>query len=332
MIHKNRTVRLITRIAVGFASVMGLSAPAFAFEPVLPDRAELRATDETPGTSAGLPSEPNVDGKGTRQAAEGTVTRSAWAIPESALTTLQILDPIREQLDADGYQTVFECKDFDCGGFDFRFALDLLPEPDMRVDLGDYRYLLAARATAQGPEYVALTISRGPATGYVHVTNVVPGLPIEPEPAQAAEDTEESSPFSPTLEISPTGDLPDLIRVLNQNGRVALDDLVFQTGSSALGEEEFESLRILGTYLRSNPGTRIVLVGHTDASGSLDNNIALSRRRAGAVLGRLAERHNVPSVQMTAEGVGFLVPRAPNATEEGRALNRRVEAVKLIGE
>lgn len=324
---------MTTRFAAGFLSVVGLSTSAFAFDPVLPDRAEQRSTDEVLGSSVSLPSEPNINGNGARQAAEGTVTRTAWAIPESALTTLQILDPLRDQLGTQSYQVVFECKDFDCGGFDFRFGLDLLPEPDMRVDLGDYRYLLAARATAEGPEYVALTISRGPATGYIHLTNVTPGVPAEPAPTPEAEPvSEEDSSLSPTLEITTSGVAPELIQVLNENGRVALDDLVFQTGSSALGEGEFQSLQVLGAYLRANSEAQIVLVGHTDASGSLDNNIALSRRRAGAVLGRLAERHNVDRAQMTAEGVGFLVPRAPNDTEEGRASNRRVEAVKLISE
>ena len=44
-------------------------------------------------------------------------------------TTLQILAPLRDQLSEAGYEIIFECAANDCGGFDFRYALDLLPEP-----------------------------------------------------------------------------------------------------------------------------------------------------------------------------------------------------------
>jgi outer membrane protein OmpA-like peptidoglycan-associated protein len=69
------------------------------------------------------------------------------------------------------------------------------------------------------------------------------------------------------------------------------------------------------------------LVGHTDASGSLAANIAVSERRAEAVAQVLIDRYGVDRDRVTAEGVGFLAPRATNQTEEGRQKNRRVEVV-----
>jgi len=74
---------------------------------------------------------------------------------------------------------------------------------------------------------------------------------------------------------------------------------------------------------------RVALVGHTDAKGGLETNVALSQRRAASVLERLAGRYKVPRVQMESNGMGYLSPVANNTTREGRDANRRVEAVLL---
>jgi OOP family OmpA-OmpF porin len=71
----------------------------------------------------------------------------------------------------------------------------------------------------------------------------------------------------------------------------------------------------------------VALVGHTDALGSLAGNTDLSRARAVSVRERLIAEYAVPAAQLTAEGVGYLAPRATNQTEDGRARNRRVEAI-----
>jgi OOP family OmpA-OmpF porin len=65
--------------------------------------------------------------------------------------------------------------------------------------------------------------------------------------------------------------------------------------------------------------------------GTLDSNIALSQARAEAVRMRLIEDHGVAPERVEAHGIGFLAPRAPNRTETGRDLNRRVEAVVIAG-
>ena len=72
-----------------------------------------------------------------------------------------------------------------------------------------------------------------------------------------------------------------------------------------------------------------MLVGHTDTVGSLDANIALSRRRAEAVRARLVEAHGVDGARIDARGVGYLAPAVANDSDEGREANRRVEAVLL---
>jgi OOP family OmpA-OmpF porin len=106
-----------------------------------------------------------------------------------------------------------------------------------------------------------------------------------------------------------------------------LADLSFETGSSRLSAGPFPALDELAAYMAANPGRSVTLVGHTDASGALEPNVALSRARARAVRERLIADYGIAAGRIAADGVGYLMPLAPNVTEEGRALNRRVEAV-----
>ena len=68
----------------------------------------------------------------------------------------------------------------------------------------------------------------------------------------------------------------------------------------------------------------MVLIGHTDSQGSAPHNLDLSQRRAAAVYLWLIQR-GVDSGRLRSDGRGLMEPIADNATEQGRALNRRVE-------
>ena len=74
----------------------------------------------------------------------GQVTRTAWKIEAGSEGSEQIMDGLTVQLQDAGWNVDFACADDPCGGYDFRFASNTLPAPEMYVDLGDYRYLLAS--------------------------------------------------------------------------------------------------------------------------------------------------------------------------------------------
>lgn len=80
--------------------------------------------------------------------------------------------------------------------------------------------------------------------------------------------------------------------------------------------------------LQANPGLRLNLVGHTDAIGAADYNMMLSALRAQSVAMWLVSR-GVDSSRLATSGRGFYEPLADNGTEYGRALNRRVQAIKM---
>lgn len=98
----------------------------------------------------------------------------------------------------------------------------------------------------------------------------------------------------------------------------------FASGSSSLDSRLFPTLDRIAATLNEYPETTITVVGHTDSVGSADSNRALSGSRAAAVANYLGQR-GVRRDRMVIDNRGELEPVADNATEAGRAQNRRVE-------
>ena len=274
----------------------------------------ITAQDESPSDSVRLPREAWRETASPSQV-EGAIRRTAYS-GDANLTTLQLLEPSRTALEAEGYEVMFTCADAACGGFDFRFQLDLLPAPEMHVDLGNYRYLLMEKPGAE-PHTVSFVASSSTTAGFLHVTEVFTSRNEATDPAEPIE-----TPVSQT----PTN--TDLIDTLLTDGHAILADLEFATGSSELGPGPYPSLVALADWLEKTPTARVVLVGHTDAVGSLEANAALSNRRAASVLARLTSL-GVRAGQLQSAGAGALSPVTNNLTDTGRAENRRVEVVLL---
>ncbi|QBY01976.1 OmpA family protein [Rhodophyticola sp. CCM32] len=315
-------------LSLGLA-VIGLPAPAAALDLHMPAAARL-VLDQTEAMDRyQMPTGPwSPTGGMISQDKEGQINRYVWQVVPFGGTCAQLLAPLRAQLVTDGYEVLYSCSDQNCGGFDFRFGMDVAPEPDMHVDLDDFIYLAARKETGDATYDVALLVSRGGGNGYIHMIQISPpGEPV-PEVTQSTRAPADEGTVPPP--VSATAGIADnatLISALETTGRATLEGLHFQTGASALPEQENTSLTVLADYLIRHPARRVVLVGHTDAEGSLQNNIALSRARAAAVRSYLVSALNVPATQIRAEGIGYLSPRAPNDTNEGRERNRRVEVV-----
>ncbi|MBK0325873.1 OmpA family protein [Rhodobacteraceae bacterium F11138] len=284
----------------------------------LPDGAQQVSNRVSPLDSYALPVAP-FDGQSVpTQQFEGRVERDTWRLSGTALTTLQLLDPLRDQIARAGYEIVFQCQDRECGGFDFRFQTEVVPAPDMQVDIRNYRFVSAVRGSDRA---ISLLVSRSRTAAYVQVITVAPGEDV----ATAIPPGGQPGTGSGIVDAN------DPIRELTERGHVVLGDLDFATGADALGPGPYRSLQRLASHLRENPDLRIAVVGHTDSSGALQDNIALSKRRAAAVRTRLIEEHGVSAARVEAEGMGYLAPVASNLTAQGREANRRVEAILLPG-
>jgi OOP family OmpA-OmpF porin len=307
---------MIRRAALTLAAMLPLpelTGPARAAPLVLPDDA-LRTLQRDGGAVAAGPAGPAGVPLVPRT---GTVAAEAWRLPGTA-STEAVMAGLAAQLASAGWTTLFTCETRACGGFDFRYGLPVIPEPDMHVSLGDFRYL----AAQDGDRAVGVLVSRSGDAAHVEITRIGPsglaGMPPATAPSRPAD-----TPVATEQQATPDAFVARLLA----DGHVALDDLEFATGAAALAEGELRSLALLAAFLEANPERRLTLVGHTDSAGALAANIALSRRRAETVAEVLVTRFGADRRRIAAEGAGWLAPRATNATPEGRQLNRRVEAV-----
>ncbi|KIO78364.1 membrane protein [Pedobacter lusitanus] len=102
--------------------------------------------------------------------------------------------------------------------------------------------------------------------------------------------------------------------------------ILFDFDSANLKAQAKENVKSLSGSLEKYPDTEIKVIGHTDSRGTETYNMSLSERRAAAVKA-YAVSQGVPSSRLTTVGKGFSEPIADNATDAGRAANRRVEIV-----
>ena len=107
--------------------------------------------------------------------------------------------------------------------------------------------------------------------------------------------------------------------------KMTLKGVFFDSGKATIKRESFAALEEAADFLFNNDGLEVVIEGHTDSRGSLATNLALSQRRADAVMKYLVVNHGIDPKRLEAQGIGPKDPIAGNETAEGRALNRRIE-------
>jgi outer membrane protein OmpA-like peptidoglycan-associated protein len=113
------------------------------------------------------------------------------------------------------------------------------------------------------------------------------------------------------------------------SGHSVVNGILFDTGKADVKPESAPALKAVVDTLTQDPKLKVYVVGHTDNVGAVAANIDLSKRRAAAVVQVLsAAPYNIAAGRMQSFGDGPTAPVASNDTEDGRALNRRVELVK----
>lgn len=305
---------------IRFAVFLGLvlwAAPAFAVDLNLPTAARLLVERNTSPDRYHAPLAAYSENALPTQMFEGDIARATWRLDATGMTALQVLRPLRDQLEAAGFRIVLDCISSVCGGFDFRFATEVLPAPNMFVNINAFQFITALRGAADAPtEVVTVLASTTAASAYIQI--------IQAGGAKK-KVVATGEPPVPHVKVVPG----NLAEALIGQGHAVLDGLDFETGTSDLGQGKFPSLEQLATIMAARPTLRIALVGHTDTVGGLNTNIALSRRRAQSVRQRLISEHGIAGGRMEADGMGYLSPVASNLDEVGREANRRVEVVLL---
>jgi len=107
--------------------------------------------------------------------------------------------------------------------------------------------------------------------------------------------------------------------------------ILFDVDKATLKDEAKTNIDKLAVILKKYPDTNVLIEGHTDATGTEEHNLELSKERAQSVSNYLAQL-GVDPARFTATGYGELQPIASNDTQEGRQQNRRVELAVMAND
>lgn len=313
-------------------------------DPLKTDSDDDRLTDMEEVTKKTDPTKPDTDGDGLTEGEEFAHGTDPFD-PDSdkdGLTDGEEVhtwhsDPLRSDSDADGISDLEEIRvhktdprsqDSDNDGLGDRRELELRSNPAVADTDGDglsdgeeiHRYKtdpLKADSDADGsPDGMEISAGSDPARRDSDSDGIVDGedgCPDAPETVNNYRD-DDGCPDSPPLTTE----------VLRAGMTLVIDGLLFAEGSAEVDATAREVLAATLQTLRENPSTVVEIGAHTDSKGEAAANLELSRQRAEAVIQYLSAQ-GIDAAKLRARGYGETQPRAGNATEAGRARNRRIE-------
>src|SRR6478752_1754419 len=234
---------------------------------------------------------------------EGRITRIAYRTNPGP-SILEVSRNFETQLAKAGFETLLACDTDACGAIPFTEDIDTLPVPQMWVDGFNYRYF-SGRKTEGGREtWASVLVSQNNQDITAQVTVAELGA-IANKMVDAAA----------------------MAKGLGETGHIALYGIYFDTDKAVLKPESRPTLEQIAKLLTSQPQLNVFIVGHTDSQGAYEYNLDLSKRRAEAVAAELVKNFPIAQPRLRTTGVGLLAPVGSNASDAGRALNRRVELV-----
>ena len=269
---------------------------------------------------------------------EGAVTRITYVAPVGR-STLEIARSYENELKRAGYAVVLSGTGFALGGDDVfpgnfaaaagykavKFPGSTSPRFDEVVSK-DQRFLAARLTQPGGDVHVVL-----------YVTAIrdfwVPFVPTDVDHSRMAApgqvvyqlDVIEAKAMDDRMV---TISAADMATGIARAGSIALYGIFFDTSSAEVKPQSAPTLQEIATLLTREPTLKLLVVGHTDSMGTFETNMALSQRRADAVVKALSSQYGIDARRLTPVGVSFSSPVGSNKTEEGRARNRRVQLVE----
>jgi outer membrane protein OmpA-like peptidoglycan-associated protein len=269
---------------------------------------------------------------------EGNVTRRIYLVPDGSTAAAEVAR-YQQLIQASGGELLYGCADEACGGSmagHMRAAIrkpeslmtTLYPEPAAaathRGDLPKLSLTYTSRLHEQ--HYAVGRIQRDDGTDTLIAVLGYSGR-LEYRPWQGRSFVMVmlvDEPGAAELQTVATGDAAGL----PAPGATIEAPIHFGFDQAQLDTAAKPALDAFAKLLGSQPDLDVLVVGHTDGIGSFDYNMALSKQRADAVASSLSAAYGVDPKQLTAVGAGMMAPIATNATDEGRAQNRRVELVR----
>ena len=235
---------------------------------------------------------------------EGRITRIAYRTNPGP-SILEVSRNFETQLAKAGFETLLACDVDACGGIPFSEAIDALPIPQMWVDGFNYRYFAGRKIDGGRETYASVIVSENNRDIYAQL--VVAELARDGEQDGGCGCHGQGPPRD-----RPHRALRNLFRYRQGRGeaRKPPHPRADRKAAGLPGRDSTSSSS-------ATPTTR----------GHYAYNLDLSRRRAEAIAAELAKNYGISAPRLRTAGVGLLAPVGSNATEAGRALNRRVELV-----
>jgi outer membrane protein OmpA-like peptidoglycan-associated protein len=248
------------------------------------------------------------------QPLEGKVTRITYFAPKGR-SVLEVFRNYERELKAKNAETLFTGSGPEELGYDF----GSLPQyQDLDGQLFGYSHTNARYGAYKIGDLYAVIYVAAFENGATHHE-------IDKGQTAVQLDVIEARPMQEKMvAISAT----EMEKQISDTGKVALYGIYFDFNKAEVKPESEPTLEEIAKLLQAKPVLRILVVGHTDGVGSFETNKALSQKRAEAVVASLGTK-NIEPKRMFPVGVSFAAPVATNATEEGRAKNRRVELVEM---
>ncbi len=257
---------------------------------------------------------------------EGKVSNRLYWGP-AGRSSLEIFRNYQAALRAAGFETVYQCETMQCDKDNTQAKISHWVERARWTDRGNDDYYLLRIFQAK-PSFNYLHARKSGANGTIN-------LQIAMRAAEDGDDHNKGRVLQFIQIVEPAEveqgkvsvDAAAIGAALKRDGRIALYGIYFDTNEAQIKPQSAAALSEMAAALRNDPALNVFIVGHTDNEGRVDSNLALSRRRAQAVVDALGKQYAIVAARLQAQGVANFAPVASNASEEGRAKNRRVEMV-----
>lgn len=151
------------------------------------------------------------------------------------------------------------------------------------------------------------------------------------EPTYAPGGSSESTVYLSNVVIAETTTdaRSNILKELLEKGSFSTNAILFETNSFSIKPSSNETLASIAQALNEDKSLKINIVGHTDNVGNVNKNLALSQNRANSIKMELVSKYNIDSTRLNIDGKGSTQPIADNNTEQGKAINRRVEFIVI---
>ena len=264
------------------------------------------------------PSVPENEGRTIEkeETIEGRLTRLSYLAP-AGRSALEVFRNYEAELAGKGFETLFKGEK-EALGFRFGARYTGLYSQIFEYNDSDNRYIAARLSRPEGNVTVAIYVS-------AYEMGLSGGLKPEKGQAVIQVDIIEDGAMDQRMVVVSAEKMASSIET---TGSIALYGIFFDFDKAEVKPESLPTLEQMAKLLRDFPALKLHIVGHTDNVGDLEYNQKLSLTRAESVTKELIVRYAIAPDRLRAAGVGPLAPVASNRTDEGRALNRRVELVE----